>query len=140
MVDQQEVAAWDAVFANNLAAFSATLNDESDIRRSLRAKVDGRTMLMTAAGLGHLPMLRVLIDRGADLEAESDYVGDAGMTPLMFAAQSGELACLQVLINAGADVTATANDGRTMLMCAVESGELACVRAFLAASNDGSDF
>ena len=60
-----------------------------------RAQQD-HTMLMHAAQSGHLPMVTLLISRGADVQVSND-------TPLRSAAERGHTAVIRLLLDSGAD-------------------------------------
>jgi ankyrin repeat protein len=72
----------------------------------------GATLLMHAAAFGNVETLRLLIDRGANVNAKNDF--DA--TALLWAARDPEKA--RLLVEHGADVNARSKQGRTPLMLA----------------------
>ena len=84
----------------------------------------GTTPLMLAAALGYQSICNLLIDAGADVNA-NDHSGN---TPLHLATQGyGEkLAIVQTLMGAGADVHATNEDGFTAAMLAKRMENDAC--------------
>ena len=76
---------------------------------------DNETVLEAAAALGfiqgyskgrsaaeRLAVIKLLVDRGADVNAADDY----GITPLMAAANLGEVSIIQFLVDRGADLGA----------------------------------
>lgn len=65
---------------------------------------DGTTPLYAAASRDDLPSLRLLIERGAEVEA----CDGKGLTPLIAAAKLRQPECLVALIKAGANVNASA--------------------------------
>ena len=62
----------------------------------------GRTCLTTAAHHGHLSICRLLIDKGAQVEANDSN----GFTPLHWAANAGHVEIVRLLCDCGADVEA----------------------------------
>ncbi|KAK7024839.1 O-methyltransferase family 3 protein [Favolaschia claudopus] len=60
------------------------------------------SVLHSACALGHIDMIKLLLDRGADLEAR-----DARGTPLTFAVASRKLDAVRYLLARGADATTT---------------------------------
>jgi ankyrin repeat protein len=86
---------------------------------NLRDRRGGVTPLMYAAALGSIDTMRLLLDRGADVNARSA----AGATALMWAA--ADPAKVRLLVERGADVKAAAESGRTALMLAAMSDQSA---------------
>jgi len=72
----------------------------------------GATPLMHAAAFGNLETLRLLLDRGAAVNAANDF----GATALLWSARDPEKA--RLLIEHGAGVNAASKQGRTPLMLA----------------------
>ena len=62
---------------------------------------------MTSARYGHLSICRLLIDKGAQLEAKDVY----GNTPLHSAVDGGHVEIVRLLCDRGADVEAYNNGG-----------------------------
>ncbi|TNJ29356.1 Ankyrin repeat protein 1 [Giardia muris] len=77
-----------------------------------------RTALMTAASLGHVDCVRVLI------EHEAGILTSKGFSALMFAAGSGHSDCVQLLLEREARIQDA--QGRTALMTAIDMGEESC--------------
>jgi uncharacterized protein len=78
---------------------------------------DGFTPLHFAAFFGHPDAAKLLIERGADLEARStneQFALDAA--PLHSASAAGQLEVCRVLLEAGADVNAVQHGGYTALL------------------------
>lgn len=72
----------------------------------------GWTPLICAAFKGHAECVKLLLERGADKEAQGK---EAGRTPLMRAALGGHLDCVRLLLEAGADAKARDISGKTAL-------------------------
>ena len=99
-----------------------------------REQEDDLTALMAAARGDNLPVVRVLLEAGADAHAKS---GEFGTTVLMNAAQSGGEAVVRTLLKAGADVNARdGQNGSTALMLAAAHNNPAVIRALLEAGAD----
>jgi ankyrin repeat protein len=107
----------------------------------------GTTALMWAVSELHPPVVKMLIEHGADVNARSKFVPSAtgrgfegispvdskpdqsaeehasgSLTPLMFAAREGDVESGRILIAAGADVNAIAGDGKDVLSMAIFNG------------------
>lgn len=90
------------------------------------------TPLMEAAGYGHLPVLRTLVDAGADVHSRSH----GGFTALYLAADDGHTAIVTALLRAKADKDAKTNTNETPLMRAAKGGHQPVVEALMAAGAD----
>ena len=66
---------------------------------------DGTTALHYAARYNHLEMLRVMIEKGADVNLTEDAPAEAGNTPLHTACLHGNAEIVKLLIASGADDT-----------------------------------
>ena len=123
--------------------------------------------IQVAAEFGHLEVMRLLIDAGADcnattvdgttalhLAAEEGHVEVvelliqtgaeknaatwSGKAALHFAAEDGHLEVVRLLLDAGAEKDAAAADGHTVLQAAVMYGHLEVVRLLLEAGADSN--
>ncbi|KAH7175728.1 hypothetical protein EDB81DRAFT_18581 [Dactylonectria macrodidyma] len=74
------------------------------------------TDLKLASYYGHRVVVKLLLEKGAEIEADSAY----GRTPLSWAAENGHEAVVRMLPEKGADVEVKDNDGRTPLSWAAE--------------------
>lgn len=86
------------------------------------------TPLHAAAAGRHGAICRLLVERGADVNA----VQRDSFTPLMAAARNGDEALVALFIGAGADPAARADDGRSAADLAGEAGHEELARALRA--------
>ena len=63
---------------------------------------NGKTPLMLAAATGNLKLLKLFLDRGADIEGKDN----SGFTPILCAAHSGQINCVYALKARGANILA----------------------------------
>ena len=92
-----------------------------------QADKHGRTALILAASEGHLAIIDILVEKGADLVcADKD-----GLSALSWACLKGHFNAALALINNGADVNHTDNSGRTPLDLATFYGDLKLVQHLL---------
>jgi uncharacterized protein len=104
---------------------------------NLRAatRINGYTPLLTAAKAGHAPVIKALLERGADAKAASS----AGTTPLMLAAAAGSVDAVNALIDAGADPNAKESArGQTALMFAAAYNRVPVIRVLASRGADVS--
>jgi uncharacterized protein len=83
-----------------------------------------RTALSIATERGDEPMVDFLIERGANVNANSGK----GLTPVMGAAYYGRTSCVSLLVKAGGDVNASDPEGLTPLMFAAKLGHTETAR------------
>ncbi len=88
---------------------------------------DDRTGLHHAATAGHVEVLSILLEAGADHDARSSRE----RTALHDAASAGKHEAIAVLLSAGASIDATDQDGRTPLHLATQLGSVDAVDALL---------
>jgi hypothetical protein len=81
--------------------------------------VAGRTALMAAVEKGNLPLVRRLVERGAD----PGFCARGGVTPCMLAAVNAQPAIMRFLIEAGADPNVRSRHGDAALHLAIENAE-----------------
>jgi ankyrin repeat protein len=144
--------------------------DKAELDRGIAAGVDlnaadrlGRTPLGLALGLEDIWFLQRLLEAGALVEADEDFLGGAVMMekpemiklllkhgavprkgredPILDACRYKSMEMVEMLIDAGSDVNAT-NGAVTALMSAASSGRLALVELLLShgARLEGADF
>jgi hypothetical protein len=96
-----------------------------------RRGVLGETCLITAAWNGHLDICRLLIDKGAQVEAKDG----TGCAPLHFAAIQGHVEIVRLLCDRGADVEARCNGGLRPLHHAAMNGHISVVKELIEERN-----
>jgi len=84
---------------------------------------------LEAASKGHTEIVRLMLDRGADIELKNEW----GRTALTFSAQNDRLDTTSLLIERGADVMAADEKGFTPLIWAAMSGSPEMVALLLEA-------
>ena len=112
---------------------SCKQNNVADLERLLQKPLDPNGEgLVLAVKEGHLEVVRLLLEAGAD----KDAANTDGSTALFFAAQNGHLEVVRLLLEAGADKDAADTDGWTALHIAAQEGHLEVVRLLLEAGID----
>ena len=74
---------------------------------------------MLAANNGHIEAVKMLVNKGADVNAK---MTSNGYTALMAASYKGQFEVVKMLLAEGADVNARASDGMTALDAAAKGG------------------
>lgn len=77
------------------------------------------TALMSAAKIGHLDIVKLLVSKGADINARN---ADHNITPLIWAANEGHLNIAKFLLGKGADPEIVTKNGYTAAGIANENG------------------
>ncbi len=105
---------YSAIRENNLAQLRALLHQDEKTPKSSANVADDRgiTPLMYAAEIGSPDAMRLLIDSGADVNAQNAF----GSTALMWSVS--DPVKVRLLLDHGADVNAVAKSGRTALIVA----------------------
>ncbi|RWA09407.1 hypothetical protein EKO27_g5694 [Xylaria grammica] len=87
------------------------------------------TNLLISSYYGHDAVVRLLLEKGPDLESKDN---EYGQTPLLWAARNGHEAVVKLLVEKGADLDSKDDlFGRTPLLWAAENGHKAIVRLLL---------
>ena len=87
----------------------------------------GETQLYQSARRGRLTQVRLLLERGADVNIRSNQK----QTPLHYAAFEGYLSIVRILVKHGALVSPVDRDGMTPLHFAADAGKTAMVRLLI---------
>ena len=118
-----------------MSLLSAALNDRVEEAQLLLAKggvrieerkMDGCSALMVSAQLGHSAIVKMLLDKGANVEAKAN----GGDTPLHRAVVGGLKRIVQMLLDKGADPNVVSKDGCTPLHRAVQAMPLRASRKY----------
>lgn len=102
-----------------------------DTDAARRRGPDGFTALHLAAFFGRADATRLVVEAGADLEAEVSNSFLTAVRPLHSAAAGGSVPCCRVLAAAGADVNARQGGGFTPLMAAAALGNVELVELLI---------
>ena len=111
-----------AVDGGNPAIVSRLLELGADVNQ--RLAVRNGTVIHMAASKGNAEVVRLLVEHGADIEAEDED----GWTAVFYAALSGDLETIQYLCDQGADIQRTTGEGFTPLIAGMENGQLEVAR------------
>jgi ankyrin repeat protein len=118
-----------AIRSNDLQKLQALIQGGADV--NVKERRGGATPIMHAAAIGSLDAMKLLIDKGADVNAR----GPAGASALMWAVT--DLAKVRLLLDRGARVNAASELGRTpLLLAAMSDGSSEIVKLLLARGAD----
>ena len=102
-----------------------------DVEGRRGGREDGNTCLMIAAYYAHLDICRLLIDKGAQVEAKT-YTD---WTPLHCSAYRGHVDIVRLLCDLGADAEARNNNGWKPLHWAAINGHISVVKELIEERN-----
>ena len=106
----------------------------SDLNAARLIGVYGMTPLHWASRAGSLECVKLLLDRGADVDTRND----ARRTPLQLASERGKAGAIRLLAGAGAELDTQDRKGRTPLHRATYEGHAEAAEALLAAGADSN--
>jgi uncharacterized protein len=119
-----------ATMQGNLAAVTVLLDYGMDITVTVRGKIqDGITLLMLAAQEGHIDLVRLLLQRGADVNT----LDSGGRNVLLGAALSHSAEMLKLLLDSGASAGRMSEHA---LLAAVLSNDLQCAQLLIDSGTD----
>jgi ankyrin repeat protein len=109
-------------------AFSEGLDTDSDTWSfCLRDVGEQQTILSTAATYGHTAVIKLLLDRGAFVNAATTK----GFTPLHAASYQGHTECVETLVQRGATIMSQTTEGWLAFHFAALRGKLPVIEMFL---------
>ena len=129
---EPELDVFEAAGLGRVERLRELLDADSELARAWAP--DRATALHFAAFFGQPEATRLLVERGADLEAVSSTFGD--VTPLHSACASGECESARILLEAGADPNVRQQGGFTPLHAAAQNGDEELARLLLARGAD----
>ncbi|KAJ6160634.1 hypothetical protein N7470_004030 [Penicillium chermesinum] len=92
----------------------------------------GRTALVAACSRGHLEIVQMLLENGADMTLR-DFDGHDSLTT---ASLNGHLEIVRLLVKRGADISVASNQGETSLYCAAYKGHFEILKLLIEKGGD----
>lgn len=108
--------------------FDNEYHEEQEIKTIADSRSSDEKKLMYICSLSDIKELRLLIDKGANVNSFDPFTG---ITPLMMACFKNEIEVVKLLIEKGADVNAFKNDGNTSLIIASIYGHLDIIKLLI---------
>jgi uncharacterized protein len=121
---------FNVVSSEDESALKAFLSQNKNIDVNIKDD-EGDTPLIWACLFGSYNIAQILIEHGADVNANGDAYHR--WSPLSCASFQGQLSIVQLLLSLGANVNATDDYGDTALMSAAKEGHTEIVTVLLAA-------
>jgi ankyrin repeat protein len=123
----------EAAQAGDMAKVQKALQQGADIDH--KSDLGGDTALTYAARYGHIDIVRLLLDKGAKIDAKNNY----GQTALAQSAEHGNIEIVRLLLEKGASIEAGDKYGKTPLGESVEKAHFDVARALLDKGAKGKD-
>lgn len=125
----------EAISKSNEERLQSALDSGIDVNGT---DIHGRTLLMFAAELGKLDVVKRLVARGAKLNTRDrlNFHDGGGKTALHYAVQSRRPEVAEFLLSKGADTEVQDKSNQTSLYLAVANGDLAMTKLLLDAGAD----
>jgi ankyrin repeat protein len=112
-------ALFKAAEKGDLVALNKAIKSGANVNQTkTMGSTSGLTPLMAASRFGHIAVAKILISKGANVNAQASD----GFTALMLAACLGNEEFVKLLIQAGANINASTPDGYTATRIAQEKG------------------
>jgi ankyrin repeat protein len=115
-----------AVFGGHVEEVARLLDANPHLMEA-REEEEHRTPLLVAAIYGRTDVVRLLLERGADINAGDD----SDITALQYAAEEGHEEVVSILLSCGADSSRRGSSGLTALILSSFSGRLDVVQHLL---------
>ncbi|KAJ4152838.1 hypothetical protein LMH87_009358 [Akanthomyces muscarius] len=117
----------DAVCGGNVGIARLLLDHGATVNINAASRTHGPTALPIAVTNGHAPLTALLLERGANIEAQDGY----GCTVLQIAIANEDAVLVALLLDRGADTEARDLRGWTTLMAAAADGSASLVELLL---------
>jgi hypothetical protein len=114
-------ALYSACCLGDLVRVRSLLDDGADLHQG------NDSMLLCACRKGHVEVIKLLLDRGAEV----DRVDSNGFTALGWACRKGHVEVIKLLLDRGAKVDRAGSDGSTALRRACHGGHVEVVKLLL---------
>ncbi|KAM9377631.1 ankyrin repeat and SOCS box protein 12a isoform 1-T2 [Pholidichthys leucotaenia] len=129
-VDGEQCQALNNAVSSDNAALLSELLSQENYRKSINARSGWGvpvTPLRTAAALGHLRCLELLLGHGAEI----DILDVKAQTPLFTAVSGKHLDCVVALLKAGADPNGSQHNNCSPVLTAAREGDVDILRELL---------
>jgi ankyrin repeat protein len=128
-LSEEETSNWlcEAAYSNDEQSVFLLTDIGINFKQTGIKGVKGFTPLHFACQNGHEEIVKILIDKGADVNQATEK----GFTPFYIACQNGHEEIVKLLIDMGADVSQTTKDGCTPLYMACQNGHEEIVKLLI---------